>query len=66
MNNICRWRNRCDRKAGAGRKVHDPQMEVRLLDWIQRVDGQMTRQMIRKKAQELSRDQRFKASKGWY
>jgi hypothetical protein len=24
VNNICRWRKRCERKLGAGRKISDP------------------------------------------
>ena len=27
VNNICRWRKRCDRRSGAGRKVTDTNME---------------------------------------
>jgi hypothetical protein len=46
-------------------------METRLLEWIVREkggngNGQLTRQMIRTKAQELSKSNGFKASKGWY
>jgi hypothetical protein len=26
VNNICRWRKRCDRRSGAGRKVTDMEM----------------------------------------
>ena len=26
VNNVCRWRKRCERKRGAGRKVCDPSM----------------------------------------
>lgn len=31
VNNICRWRKRCDRRSGAGRKVTDMEMECKLL-----------------------------------
>jgi transposase-like protein len=68
VNNICRWRKRCERKTGAGRKVHDPRMEIDLLKWISQVGKKspLTRQLIRKKAIELSEDDNFKASKGWF
>jgi hypothetical protein len=67
INNICRWRKRCERKSGAGRKVHDPKMEYELLQWIENIGSEaITRQMIRKKAIQLSHDSGFKASKGWF
>lgn len=65
VNNICRWRKRCERKSGAGRKVHDPSMEDRLVSWIRQYPN-LTRQAIRVQAKLLSRDPTFKASKGWY
>lgn len=34
VNNICRWRKRCDRRSGAGRKVTDMEMEYQLLEWL--------------------------------
>jgi len=34
VNNICRWRKRCDRRSGAGRKVTNMEMESRLLEWL--------------------------------
>jgi uncharacterized protein YjcR len=34
VNNICRWRKRCDRRSGAGRKVTDMDMESQLLEWL--------------------------------
>lgn len=34
VNNICRWRKRCDRRSGAGRKVTDMEMEYKLLQWL--------------------------------
>ena len=34
VNNICRWRKRCDRRTGAGRKITDVEMEQNLLEWL--------------------------------
>lgn len=68
INNICRWRKRCERKSGAGRKVHNPSMESAILRWIGSLGAStvITRQLIRKKAIELAQDSTFKASKGWF
>ena len=43
-------------------------MENELLRWIDQMGGTVvvTRQLIRRKAIELSRDDSFKASKGWF
>lgn len=34
VNNICRWMKSCERKAGAGRKVTDTELEAKLKEWI--------------------------------
>lgn len=34
INNVCRWKRRCERKVGAGRKVSDPDMEEEIIAWI--------------------------------
>lgn len=31
VNNLCRWKKSCDRRAGAGRKIADRDMEERLI-----------------------------------
>jgi hypothetical protein len=42
-------------------------MEYELLGWIGNIGSEaITRQMIRKKAIQLSHDSGFKASKGWF
>lgn len=66
VNNICRWRKRCDRRSGAGRKVNDQEMEIALLQWIRKNSTNLTRKIIQKKAKELSKNDEFKASKGWF
>lgn len=49
VNNICRWRKRCDRRTGAGRKVTDIRMEKLLLKWIRENKG-ASRKLIQEKA----------------
>ena len=66
VNNICRWRKRCDRRSGAGRKVTDTEMEERLLEWIKKQTGIISRKTIQNKARELGSQEDFKASKGWF
>lgn len=66
VNNICRWRKRCDRRSGAGRKVSDTEMEGELLRWIHSQSGVISRKTVQKKAIELGKSEGFKASKGWF
>lgn len=66
VNNICRWRKRCNRRSGAGRKVTDTEMEGQLLDWIESQSGVICRREVQEKAKELAKQSDFKASKGWF
>ena len=50
VNNICRWRKRCDRRSGAGRKVTDTVMEEKLLEWIEGQSGVIPRKLVQNKA----------------
>ena len=53
---------------GGGRKAMDEEMEEVLFDWIVEMRGhnlQVSRRMIRMKANDLSTDVGFKASSGW-
>jgi len=34
INNLCRWKKTCERRAGAGRKVTNMEMEKTLIEWI--------------------------------
>jgi len=34
INNLCRWKKTCERKAGAGRKVNDKNLEEKIIDFI--------------------------------
>lgn len=67
--NIRRWmRDGPERKKGAGKKVRDPEMEEELMDWLQqqRRNGyEPTKAQIQEKAKTLSKDEKFKGSKGW-
>ena len=57
------------RRPGQGRKVCDSVMDSTLIEWLQQAwkDGeQVTSAAIRQKARELSTNQDFKASLGWY
>lgn len=58
-----------DRKKGGGRKIKDPSMEIKLLEWyndyIQKEAGYITPTLFKAKALELSTSPTFIASKGW-
>jgi transposase-like protein len=66
VNNICRWRKRCDRRSGAGRKVTDMEMENNLLLWLTKQNAPIPRKEVQLMAKKMSRSQGFKASKGWF
>lgn len=56
------------RKKGCGRKIKDPEMEKNLADWCLskiKASTYLSPKAIQKKALELSKDNRFMASKGW-
>lgn len=69
---ILDWKeNGVQRKKGAGRKTLDPEMESKLILWIEQIIEKNktypTGQMIKDKALSLyTGDGKFKASKGWY
>lgn len=73
--NICKSRIRrysqqgANRKKGGGRKTMDPEMEERLLSWIEEVAMATTsfpsRGTIKEKAKSFSQVGSFLASKGW-
>lgn len=65
VNNICRWRKRCERKLGAGRKISDPEMERKLVEWISDQARVITKREVRNQAKMLCANQNFKGSKGW-
>lgn len=58
-----------DRKKGGGRKIKDPKMEVKLLEWykeyIQKEADYISPTLFKTKALELSNSPTFIASKGW-
>ena len=58
-----------DRKKGGGRKVKDPEMESRLIDWYLEEYGVLPiavgAKALREKALEFSTISEFQASKGW-
>ena len=66
VNNICRWRKRCERKIGAGRKVSDPEMEKGLVEWINSQTETLTKRSVRDQAKLLCANVNFKGSKGWF
>lgn len=61
--------NGADRKKGGGRKTLDPDMEINLLNWIEKstIDSMSfpSRCLIKEKARSLTRVDNFLASKGW-
>jgi hypothetical protein len=70
INNLTRWKKNCERKAGAGRKVVNAELEGRLIAWIEREikmnNGvNLSRRLIQQIAREWSGSISFKASKGW-
>ncbi|MCQ2817770.1 MAG: DNA-binding domain-containing protein [archaeon] len=69
LKNLKRWRiGGFIRKKGCGRKIKDPIMEQKLLEWYNEATRQHiypTSKMIRAKALELTSDKTFIASKGW-
>ena len=57
------------RKNGGGRKVLDPEMEEKLLKWIEEqknIGNKLTGTSIKNKAKALSKFKTFLASKGWF
>ena len=56
VNNIHRWKVSCNRRPGAGRKISDPEMESRLIEWIthhiEKYSAIPQRRDIREKAKE--------------
>ena len=57
------------RRPGQGRKVSDASLDSRLLEWLEKAwrnGEQVTSAVIRQKARELSSNQDFKASLGWF
>ena len=69
-NNLIRWKKGIERRAGAGRKVVDHDMEEKLINWLRgelaRNGGKkLTRKLIQKNAKKWSDNTQFKASKGW-
>lgn len=57
INNLCRWKKTCERKVGAGRKVHDKELEEKLIDfvkiWKNKNGGaNLTRKIIQDKARK--------------
>lgn len=50
-NNLYRWKKQCERKAGAGRKVSDLQMETILVEWIQGEIAKGRKNLSRKEIQ---------------
>ena len=54
VNNICRWRKRCDRRTGAGRKVTDMGMEVQLLEWLNKQQSPIARREVQIRARKMS------------
>ena len=57
------------RRPGQGRKVSDASLDARLLEWLEqtwRNGDQVSSATIRQKARELSVNQDFKASLGWF
>ncbi len=57
------------RRPGQGRKVADANLDTLLLEWLEEVwrnGDQVTSVLIRQKARELSANQDFKASLGWF
>jgi len=58
-----------ERKKGGGRKTRDPEMETKLILWINEQIEKgilITTKMIKEKALELTKIQDFLASKGWF
>ena len=59
----------CNRKKGCGRKTRNPEMESKLVEWVEDTTKNhninVTSKMIRDKAVEISEDKDFLASKGW-
>lgn len=71
LKNLRRWIENGPRRKKGGRKTHDPQMEVKLYNWIDNFrklnDEMPSRKEIKTTALRFSRyPQKFKASKGWY
>lgn len=71
LKNLRRWIENGPRRKKGGRKTHDPQMEVKLYNWIinyRQVYNELpSRKQIKKTALEYSHfPNKFKASKGWY
>ena len=70
IKSLKRWmKNGIDRKKGGGRKIMDPNMEIKLLEWYNKQVAQgklVTAKNIKDKAKELSVCKTFLASKGWF
>ena len=68
--NIKRWiKHGAERKKGAGRRTTDPEMEIRLLEWIRKEFAKNSLvpdcRKIKNQAKAFSNNANFKASKGW-
>lgn len=71
IKNLKRWVVNGPQRKKGGRKTHDPQMEVKLFDWIKQFKEIYNELPPRKKIKEMAIKfsrfpRRFKASKGWY
>ena len=71
LKNLRRWIENGPRRKKGGRKTHDPQMEIRLHNWITTYKTTYkqlpSRKEIKKTALQYSHfPGKFKASKGWY
>ena len=69
-NNLIRWKKGIERRAGAGRKIVDYEMEEKLIKWLRgeltkNRGKKLTRKLIQKNAKKWSDNTKFKASKGW-
>ena len=66
---LTRWiKKGTERKKGGGRKILDPIMEEKVLQWYQsnRSKGPISAKLIKQKAKEFSSCRKFLASKGWF
>jgi transposase-like protein len=71
LKNLRRWIENGPKRKKGGRKTHDPQMEVKLYNWVSNyrdVHKQLpSRKEIKSTALRFSHfPEKFKASKGWY
>lgn len=57
VNNICRWKKGCERKAGAGRRITNQQLEQKVIDFVKNqvnAGKMLTKKQVQMKAKEYS------------